>query len=121
MREGFLRRWLRGESEDATREEDAELVQRAAGQGATPIAECAERDRVRVVGTVESLTVAPRAGSPALEAELYDGTDRLVVVWLGRRKVAGVAPGRLLAVSGRIARQHGRTTMFNPEYELLTG
>ena len=38
---------------------------------------------VRVAGTLRTVTLRPRAGVPALEAELFDGTAPLDVVWLG--------------------------------------
>ena len=45
----------------------------------------------------------------------------MLVVWTGRRKIAGVAPGKRLVVSGRGAATgpKGRLLMFNPSYELL--
>jgi len=64
------------------------------------------------------VTLRPRAGVPALEAELYDGSGTLAVVWLGRRQILGVEPGRGLVVHGRVAINEGRRVMFNPKYEL---
>ena len=46
-----------------------------------------------VCGTLRSVTLRPRAGVPALVAELYDGSGTVQVVWLGRRQIAG-HPGR---------------------------
>jgi hypothetical protein len=64
------------------------------------------------------VTLRPRAGVPALEAELFDGTDALDVVWLGRRSIAGIEPGRRLVAHGRISHARGRRVLFNPRYEL---
>ena len=55
---------------------------------------------------------------PALEAELFDGSAALDVVWLGRRSIVGIEPGRKLIASGRISMSRGRRVLFNPKYEL---
>jgi DNA/RNA endonuclease YhcR with UshA esterase domain len=60
----------------------------------------------------------PRQGVPAVEAELYDGSGALDLVWLGRRTIAGIEPGRRIAVTGMVCEAEGRRTMFNPRYEL---
>ena len=60
----------------------------------------------------------PRAGAPSLEATLYDGSGLLTLVWLGRRKIAGIKPGVGLKASGRVSCQDGQRIMFNPRYEL---
>lgn len=85
----------------------------------TPIGACGDRQIVKVTGTLRSVTLRARAGVPALEAELSDGSAALSVVWLGRRTIAGIEPGRALIASGRIAMNHGRPVLFNPKYELL--
>ena len=51
-----------------------------------------------------TVTLRPRGGVPALEAELYDGSGSISVVWLGRRRIGGIAPGRGIRVVGRIGR-----------------
>lgn len=78
----------------------------------------AGRPVVRLTGTLRAVTEQSVAGLPALRAELDDGTGSCAVVWLGRRAIPGVEPGRVLVVSGRIAMTHGRPVLFNPRYEL---
>jgi hypothetical protein len=39
-------------------------------------------------------------------------------VWLGRRRIAGIEPGRTLLASGRVGEHDGRPAMYNPRYEL---
>jgi RecG-like helicase len=95
-----------------------ELRQDTAEVGATPIAETGDRTRVKVCGMIKTVTLRPRAGVPALLAELYDGTETLQLVWLGRRQITGIEPGRSLVAEGRVTVQQGRRTMFNPRYEL---
>ena len=41
---------------------------------ATLIAEAPDRERVRLRGTLRTVTLRPRGGVPALEAELFDGS-----------------------------------------------
>ncbi|WP_084704015.1 OB-fold nucleic acid binding domain-containing protein [Phaeacidiphilus oryzae] len=96
----------------AEEREDAQVV------GCTPIARCDDRELVTVTGTLRAVTLRPRAGVPALEAELFDGTDALDVVWLGRRSITGIEPGRKLIAHGRIGHARGRRVLFNPRYEL---
>ena len=100
---------------------DAEDLQRQGDRiGATPVSACVDRTPVTVFGTVRSLTIRPRAGTPALEAELFDGADVVTLVWLGRRTIAGIEPGRQLRASGRITSAEGRRLIYNPRYELLS-
>ena len=87
--------------------------------GGTPVQELPDRQPACVCGTLKSVTLRPRAGVPALVAELYDGTGVLHVVWLGRRQIAGIEPGRRIKVVGRVAQRDGRPVVFNPSYDLL--
>lgn len=98
--------------------EAEELREDASSAGGTPIANCGDREQVTLCGTLRTVTLRPRAGVPALEAELYDGSGTVALVWLGRRQIAGVEPGRGIRVHGRIAINEGRPVMFNPRYEL---
>jgi hypothetical protein len=82
------------------------------------ILEAPDRERVRVRGTLRTVTLAPRGGAPALEAELYDGTGTVTVIWLGRRRIAGISPGCSIQVEGRIGVQHSQRVIYNPRYEL---
>jgi len=56
-----------------------------------------------------------------LRAELGGGADQITVIWLGRTHIAGIEPGRMLAVEGTLSRQGGRKIMYNPRYDLGTG
>ena len=87
--------------------------------GVYQIGDAADRERVRLRGTLRTVTLRPRGGVPALEAELYDGTGSITVIWLGRRQISGVVPGRSLEIQGRIGRHDGQRIMYNPRYELM--
>ena len=86
--------------------------------GCTPVDQLSTRSRASVSGVIRSVTLRPREGVPALEAELYDGSGSLDLVWLGRRDIAGIAPGRRLKIEGLVCLVDGRRTVFNPRYEL---
>src|SRR5207244_1853001 len=60
-----------------------------------------------------------RAGAPALEVTVSGGRGSVVGVFLGRRKIAGLSPGRKVAFEGVAARDGKRYLVFNPVYELL--
>lgn len=106
----------------ATPRDELEAVdeqERSAELGGTPCAQLHGRQRVTVCGTLRSVALRPRAGVPALEAELYDGSGSLSVIWIGRREIAGVVPGRRIRVSGLVASDDGRRVVYNPRYELV--
>ena len=66
------------------------------------------------------MRIVPRAGAPALEVTVSDGRGALVGVFLGRRKIAGLSPGRRVSRSrASRARDGKRFLVFNPVYELL--
>jgi len=88
---------------------------------ATPIAECADHELVDVAGTLRAVTLRPRGTSLTMEAELWDGTGSVTLIWLGRRDILGVRPGRRIVVRGRIARINDERTMYNPSYQLRPG
>jgi hypothetical protein len=113
-----LRKAVRTLTADTQELEAEELQRRAEAEGATAVARCGDRVPVTVLGTIRSLTIRPRAGVPTLEAELYDGSGLVTLVWLGRRTIAGLGPGRELRATGRITTAEGRRLIYNPRYEL---
>jgi len=96
----------------------AELQIECVDVGAMPIAKVPDRTRATVAGTLRTVTLRPVGGVPALEAELYDGSGVITIVWLGRRRLAAIEPGRWLVASGLVAEHDGRRLMYNPQYEL---
>ncbi|UJP39184.1 OB-fold nucleic acid binding domain-containing protein [Cellulomonas palmilytica] len=95
-----------------------ERVEAGRSVGCTSVDSAALRRRAKVSGVLRSVTFRPRQGVPALEAELYDGSGSLSLVWLGRREIAGIVPGRRLTAEGMVCLVDGRRTIFNPRYEL---
>lgn len=100
------------------RAEARELRKDTEKAGLIAIEDAPDRHKVIVQGTLKTVTLRPRGGVPALEAELYDGTGSIYVVWLGRRRIGGVSPGRGIRVEGRIGTHDGDRVMYNPRYYL---
>lgn len=86
--------------------------------GCEPVAHCQRGKVMTVTGRLRSVVYLPQGSVPTLEAELYDGSGSVVLVWLGRRQIAGIEPGRTLTARGRIAENAGREVIYNPWYEL---
>ena len=99
--------------------ESEELQEQVRAEGAVPIRTCEDRQVVSLTGTVSTVTIHPRGGYPALEVELRDGSGAVTLVWLGRRQIPGIDPGRTIKISGRISCHEGRRVIYNPKYELL--
>jgi hypothetical protein len=71
-----------------------------------------------VGGRVRSVRFTPTANVPVLEAELFDGSAAVSLVWLGRRRIAGIEPGRRMLARGRVGLHDGKMAIYNPWYEL---
>ncbi|MEN9741351.1 MAG: hypothetical protein RIR66_307 [Actinomycetota bacterium] len=88
--------------------------------GASAAAQCVVGEQVKVRGTIRALRVRPQDSVPMVEAELWDGTGYITLLWLGRREIKGVHAGRTLLVDGRISRgPKMQPAIYNPRYELL--
>lgn len=85
----------------------------------TPIAELEPRRTATVVGEIQSVRMSPPKAPPMLEVTVSDGHGRLVVMFLGRREIGGIVPGRRLTLEGLVVRDGQRTVMRNPAYQLL--
>lgn len=111
---------LRARFSRSTEDLHADALQRRfTAWGATPISDAPARGTSSVYGEVTALQVVPRAGAPSFEVTLDDGTGRAVMVFTGRSRVAGLDPGRAVAVSGMARRERGRLLFVNPAYTLL--
>lgn len=110
-----LRRVLASQDEVAATEERV----RSAKQGTTAISDLVERRPAEVSGIVRSVVLRPTDRVQAVEAELFDGSGSVDLVWLGRRRLVGVEPGRRVRVAGFVTNDRGRTVIYNPRYELL--
>jgi RecG-like helicase len=86
----------------------------------TPMGHVRWRNRARIEGTIRSLRVQPWAEVASLECVVVDETGGILLVFLGRRKVAGVDLGRRVAAEGMVGESRGYLAMLNPDIELLT-
>ncbi|MBP7972777.1 MAG: OB-fold nucleic acid binding domain-containing protein [Candidatus Nanopelagicales bacterium] len=111
---GKLRR-LR--SSDAEVEAE-ELQESSRFAGATAIHDCDCGQVVTVSGPLRSVTLRPVEGIASVEAELYDGTGRVRLIWMGRRHIAGIDPGRVMSATGRLCEVDGQQVIYNPRYAL---
>lgn len=120
-RRGFFGRLTDRLTKTAVELEADELHDTSVRLGATPIAEVRAREPVTVCGEIRSVALRPSAQVAALVVEIYDGTEPMQLVWLGRRAIAGIEPGVMLRARGRAAYRRGVRTIFNPDYEIVPG
>jgi DNA/RNA endonuclease YhcR with UshA esterase domain len=73
--------------------------------------------QISVVGQVQ--TDPLRAEVATLECVLRDHTGGITVAFLGRRQIAGIEPGALLQVTGRVVVRRDRVEIINPDYKFL--
>lgn len=90
----------------------------AARSGCALVSDLQRGQLVDVTGRLRTVVYTPRTNLPMLEAGLYDGSGTVTLVWLGRRRIAGIEPGRTLTVRGRVASRDDQRVIYNPYYEL---
>ncbi len=86
----------------------------------TVIAALVPRRRVVVAGEVESV-VSYRRPWVRTDALLADGTGTLVLRFMGRAAVPGIATGCRLVAEGTPALERGVLLMRNPLYSFVAG
>ncbi len=74
---------------------------------------------VRVAGEITSVRIVPRAGAPALEVTISDGRGSVVAVFLGRRRIAAMSPGRRIIAEGVPVARGPERLVYNPWYRFL--
>ena len=110
----FFKRMFASEAEL----EAEELQRDRAKTGCTPVCDVRRGELATVTGRLRTVVYTPRTTLPTLEAELYDGSDLVTLVWLGRRNIPGSQPGASVTAKGRIAVRENRKVIYNPYYEL---
>jgi hypothetical protein len=115
---GSFRRMLRRLTSDADTLDAADLSDDAERSGAQRAVECARGQEVTFLGRLRSVEFRPHDAEAALEAELFDGTEGVTLIWMGRRRIPGIEPGRTMRVRGRIAVRDGQKVLYNPFYEI---
>ena len=115
---GVFRRMLRRLTSDVDALDADDLSEHAERTGAHRASECSCGQDATVFGRLRSVEFCPQDADATLEAELFDGSEGVTLVWMGRRRIPGIEPGRTLRVRGRIAVRNGRKVIYNPYYEI---
>ncbi|GAA3361346.1 MULTISPECIES: OB-fold nucleic acid binding domain-containing protein [Saccharopolyspora] len=115
---GYWRRFMRRLTSDVAELDADDLSERAQADGAQRACDCRCGQEAVVLGRLRSVDMSPKNSAPTLEAELFDGTEGVTLVWLGRRRITGIEPGRTIKARGRIAVRDGCKVLYNPYYEL---
>jgi hypothetical protein len=88
-------------------------------EGLTRLDQLPLRVPVRFGGEISSVRIVPRAGAPALEVTITDGRASVVAVFLGRRKIAAMSPGRRLIAEGVATARGPERLVYNPWYRFI--
>lgn len=115
---GYLRRMVRRLTTDLGDLDAADLSAEAERAGCQRAGDCGSGEAITVQGRLRSVEICPSDSVATLEAELFDGTDGVTLVWMGRRRIPGIEPGRTVRARGRVALRDGRKVIYNPYYEL---
>jgi hypothetical protein len=115
---GAFRRMLRRLTSEVDELDADDLSEDSERSGAQPAAKCALGQEVTVFGRLRSVEFCPSEAAESLEAELFDGTEGVTLIWMGRRRIPGIEPGRTMRVRGRLALREGRKVLYNPFYEI---
>ena len=113
-----FRRMLRKLTSDVEELDADEMSMRSGAEGAQRACDCRSGEEVTVMGRLRSVELCPTNEAATLEAELFDGTQGVTLIWLGRRRIPGIEPGRTIKVRGRMAERDGQKVLYNPYYEL---
>jgi hypothetical protein len=117
---GSLRRLVKRLTTDIDELDADDLSEHVDAENARRACDCRSGEEVTVLGRLRTVELSPRDAVATLEAELFDGTEGVTLVWLGRRRIPGIEPGRTIKAQGRIAMRDGRKVLYNPYYELQT-
>lgn len=115
---GTFRRMLRKLTSDVEELDADDLSEDVDRSGAQRAAECACGQEVTVFGRLRSVEFCSPDAEAQLKAELWDGTEGITLIFMGRRRIPGIEPGRTMRVRGRIAARDDRKVIYNPYYEI---
>jgi hypothetical protein len=117
--EGYLRRLTRRLTEAPEQLDVEELTDEAANTGASKAIDCQRGQEVTMIGTLRSVECNGKGCAGGVKAEMFDGTDTVMLVWLGQRRIPGIESGRTLKVHGRVGKlDNGTKAIYNPHYEI---
>ncbi len=87
--------------------------------GTTPIGSVSWKQRVTIEGRVKIVQVGTKAGK-SLEAQVFDETGGMRLLFFGRTKIPGIVPGAIVRATGTVGEYKGHLALANPRYELLS-
>ncbi|MYM20755.1 DNA-binding protein [Brevibacterium sp. 5221] len=105
-----------GSTEEAAERDDR---RRSSLPDCCAIGAAAAREPVRLAGVIASVTRSVAEEAPRCDVVVSDGTGSVEARFLGRRDIPGIAPGRVIVVTGRCCDRGGRLRLLNPAYELV--
>ena len=114
----YFRRLSQRLTEDIDDLDTKEMVAATEAAGARPATDFVRGEEITMVGRLRTVSAGARGCSGGMEAELWDGHDTVTLVWLGRRRIPGIVPGRGIKVRGRLGDRDGVKVLYNPCYEL---
>jgi amino acid transporter len=101
------------------RDETSDFVAAEAGaDGVMPISSVKWKQRVTIEGRIKIVQVGTTAGK-SLEAQVFDETGGMRLLFFGRTRIPGIEPGSTVRVSGTVGEYKGHLALANPRYELL--
>ncbi|SEM32182.1 MULTISPECIES: OB-fold nucleic acid binding domain-containing protein [Rhodococcus] len=115
---GYFRRLTRRLTEDLDQLDAEAMVESSQASGAQRACDCSRGEEVTMLGRLRSVETCAKASTANMEAEFFDGTEAVTLVWIGRRRIAGIEPGKTLLVRGRVGERNGQKVIYNPYYEL---
>ena len=59
------------------------------------------------------------AAGKSLEAQVFDDTGGIRLLFFGRTRIPGIDPGAVVRVTGTVGEYKGHLALANPRYELL--
>ena len=86
--------------------------------GVIPIASVKWKQRVTIQGRIKIVQVGTSAGK-SLEAQVFDDSGGMRLLFFGRTRIPGIDPGSLVRVTGTVGEYKGHLALANPRYELL--
>lgn len=116
-RRSWISRVVTRLTQDEQELDAADLREDVQKAGSRPVATCCQGEPVTVTGRLRTVVFTPRDTVPSVDAELFDGSGSVHLVFLGRSRIPGIEPGRALVARGRVSERDGVKMIFNPWYE----
>jgi amino acid transporter len=98
--------------------DDEQVLAEPDENGVVPIAAVKWKQRVSIEGRIKIVQVGTTAGK-SLEAQVFDSTGGIRLLFFGRTRIPGIEPGSMVRVTGTVGEYKGHLALANPRYELL--